>query len=456
MTRRTPIWRRYATFFGRNIRSDIEDEIKFHVEARARELVDDGWPPRAAEEEAQRLFGDRDSILTECQQIDTRFEQRRKMLAYLADIAADVRYALRGFKRTTRAHDHHRAHARGRPRRDGGDLQRRERRPAAAAAVRRARAARANRRERAAPARAFGGVAQRRTAMSVAISTGGERTRDAVAHRDVMRREGRTLATPDGSVQIYGQRVSPALFAMRGVQPLLGRGLVADDERPDADVVVLGEAMWREYFDAAPDIVGRRIELDCRDLLTVVGVMPPRVRRRGVLDAVRRRGDRQDPYLWRARRRGSPTAFRSRRRAPKPTRSACSCAASQPSPAPSRAFEVVRAARRAHGARRAGAARARRRRRRRARDRLHERRESAARARHAAAAGDCDSPLARRDARAHRRGRSSRRASCWPRSPGLVAIAFAFAGVGLLEVHGDGVRQSAALRVGAAVLAAPR
>ena len=100
MTRRIPIWRRYATFFGRNIRRDIEDEIKFHVEARARELVDDGWPPRAAEEEAQRLFGDRDSILTECQQIDTRFEQRRKMLAHLADIAADVRYALRGFKRT--------------------------------------------------------------------------------------------------------------------------------------------------------------------------------------------------------------------------------------------------------------------------------------------------------------------------------------------------------------------
>lgn len=100
MTRRIPIWRRYSTFFGRNIRSDIEDEIEFHVEARARELVDAGWPPHAAEQEARRLFGDRDSILLECQQIDARFEQRRKRAAHLADIAADVRYALRGFKRT--------------------------------------------------------------------------------------------------------------------------------------------------------------------------------------------------------------------------------------------------------------------------------------------------------------------------------------------------------------------
>ena len=95
-----------------------------------------------------------------------------------------------------------------------------------------------------------------------------------LSHFAMMWRESRTLATPDGSVQLYGESVSPALFAMRGVQPLLGRGLVADDERPDADVVVLGEAAWREYFNSAPDIVGRRIELDSRTF-SVVGVMPP-------------------------------------------------------------------------------------------------------------------------------------------------------------------------------------
>src|SRR5262245_27659211 len=100
MTRSTPMWRRYATLFGRNIRSDIEDELRFHIEARNRELVAAGWPLRAAEEEAHRLFGDRDSIAAECREINTRFEQRRHMHAYLSGVAADLQFALRGFRRT--------------------------------------------------------------------------------------------------------------------------------------------------------------------------------------------------------------------------------------------------------------------------------------------------------------------------------------------------------------------
>ncbi len=43
MTRRKPIWRRYSTLFGRNIRSDIEDELEFHIDSRTRELIDAGW-----------------------------------------------------------------------------------------------------------------------------------------------------------------------------------------------------------------------------------------------------------------------------------------------------------------------------------------------------------------------------------------------------------------------------
>jgi hypothetical protein len=99
MTRQTPLWRRYLTLFGRNIRRDLEEELEFHIEARSRELMDAGWPPRAAEGEARRLFGDRDSIFAECQLIDARFEKRKKMFDYLSDIAADVRFALRQFRR---------------------------------------------------------------------------------------------------------------------------------------------------------------------------------------------------------------------------------------------------------------------------------------------------------------------------------------------------------------------
>jgi hypothetical protein len=121
----------------------------------------------------------------------------------------------------------------------------------------------------------FGGTAQRRTAMNTAELDWWRTNSTTLSEIAVMAGgDGRTLATADGSVQLYGQRVSPALFPMRGVPPLLGRGLLQEDERPDNDVVVLGEAAWRDYFNAAPDIVGSRIRLN-NQTLTVVGVMPP-------------------------------------------------------------------------------------------------------------------------------------------------------------------------------------
>jgi putative ABC transport system permease protein len=110
------------------------------------------------------------------------------------------------------------------------------------------------------------------------------RNADTLSHVAlVLGPQGRTLLTEQGGVQLYGMQVSPALFEMRGIQPLLGRGLLPEEERPDADVVVLGEAAWREHFGADPSVVGRTIVLEAsggplattgRRVLTVVGVMP--------------------------------------------------------------------------------------------------------------------------------------------------------------------------------------
>jgi predicted permease len=123
-------------------------------------------------------------------------------------------------------------------------------------------------------AEGFGGAAQRRTALNASEFDYWRQNAKTLSQLAMWQREGRTFASADGSVQLYGQTVSPSMFTMRGIPPLLGRGLVPDDERPDNDVVVLSEAMWRQYFNSAPDIVGRRIELDGR-ARTVVGVMPP-------------------------------------------------------------------------------------------------------------------------------------------------------------------------------------
>ena len=55
----TPIWKRYRTFWGRNVNTDLEDELGFHLEGRAQELIEQGWDPGSARQEAQRLFGKR-------------------------------------------------------------------------------------------------------------------------------------------------------------------------------------------------------------------------------------------------------------------------------------------------------------------------------------------------------------------------------------------------------------
>jgi putative ABC transport system permease protein len=123
-------------------------------------------------------------------------------------------------------------------------------------------------------AEGFGGAAQRRTGMNVAELDWWRTNAKSLSHVAVITREGRTLATADGSVQLYGQRVSPGLFNLRGIEPLMGRGLLPEDDRPDTDTVVLSENMWRDYFNSAPDIVGQRIQLDSATY-TVVGVMPP-------------------------------------------------------------------------------------------------------------------------------------------------------------------------------------
>src|SRR5690349_601932 len=65
----------------------------------------------------------------------------------------------------------------------------------------------------------FGGVAQRRSAINGNEFDWWRQNSKTLSHIAMMPREGRTLATADGSVQLYGQRASPALFAMRGVPP---------------------------------------------------------------------------------------------------------------------------------------------------------------------------------------------------------------------------------------------
>jgi predicted permease len=76
-----------------------------------------------------------------------------------------------------------------------------------------------------------------------------------------------------------GERVAVAEMSAAGFRvaraaPLIGRSILADDERPSAPpVVVIGYDEWQRRFDGDPNVLGRSLRLD-DSFHTIVGVMP--------------------------------------------------------------------------------------------------------------------------------------------------------------------------------------
>jgi predicted permease len=89
------------------------------------------------------------------------------------------------------------------------------------------------------------------------------------------RNAGHNLIGRDGQAEpVNVAEISASGFQVARVAPLLGRYLVADDERPDAlPVVVIGHDVWRNRFGGDRDVVGRTLQLG-RTPHTIVGVMP--------------------------------------------------------------------------------------------------------------------------------------------------------------------------------------
>jgi len=95
------------------------------------------------------------------------------------------------------------------------------------------------------------------------------------------------VAGIDKPREVRAGTVSPDLFGLLGIEPLLGRGfLPEEDQTGSAPVAVLSHRFWKEHFGGDPNALGKTISLtsdslnpdggmnlDRRDC-TVVGVMP--------------------------------------------------------------------------------------------------------------------------------------------------------------------------------------
>ena len=81
------------------IEDDVDDEVAFHLEMRAAELVARGWTPEAARAEAVRRFGDTRQWSVAMSEVDRGRITQERRAEWLDDLRLDVRYGVRSLLR---------------------------------------------------------------------------------------------------------------------------------------------------------------------------------------------------------------------------------------------------------------------------------------------------------------------------------------------------------------------
>ncbi|HEV3409360.1 MAG TPA: ABC transporter permease [Chthoniobacterales bacterium] len=68
--------------------------------------------------------------------------------------------------------------------------------------------------------------------------------------------------------------VTTGFFSVLGVQPVLGRTFVPEDDKPGTlSVAIISHGLWKRRFGSDPAIVGKQVQISARPL-TIIGVMP--------------------------------------------------------------------------------------------------------------------------------------------------------------------------------------
>ncbi|HWX56081.1 MAG TPA: ABC transporter permease [Verrucomicrobiae bacterium] len=96
----------------------------------------------------------------------------------------------------------------------------------------------------------------------------------ALPEQAMFRFSDQTVTTANSAQQVSGMMVTPTLFPLLRVQPVLGRNFTdAEGEVGAEQEVILSYGMWQEQFGGDRSVAGRTVRLGGRPF-TVVGVMP--------------------------------------------------------------------------------------------------------------------------------------------------------------------------------------
>jgi putative ABC transport system permease protein len=271
--RGSPTWRRYVRFWGPDVDADVDDELAFHLDMRARDYEARGLTSDEARRAAAERFGDMQGIGGALRAHDRRRQRGRQRREYMSDIANDVRYGLRSFGR----------------------------------------------------APAFTAVALLTLALGIGATTAIFSVINTVILRPLPYPEsdriiqvwmdnrrmglkedlhsfpnfadlrdqnrvfadmalyftsGYNLTAGCRESECEPQRVaalfsSPDLFKVLRVTPAMGRGFTAEEDAPGRDgVVVISHGLWTRLFASDRNVLGRTVRLNGRER-TVIGVLPP-------------------------------------------------------------------------------------------------------------------------------------------------------------------------------------
>ena len=270
--RRAAMWRRYLRFWGPRAEADVDDELGFHIDMRAREYMERGMTPAEARRAATRRLGDVASARAECIAITSRREHRMTRTQVVDAFVHDVRYAFRtlgrqkgwtavaiitlalGIGANTAVFSVVNAlllHPLPYPNADRMALVYQE--PSEGNQT---------------------GMRMFINPQPSLVRLWRENARSFETIEPYLASD-RALRATDGVIStVRAAMVLPSFAAFTGTRPVAGRAFTDADIAEDGRVMMLGEPFWRSRFGGDSSIIGKSITLD-REPYTVIGVMPP-------------------------------------------------------------------------------------------------------------------------------------------------------------------------------------
>ncbi len=259
--------------FGRRLRSrvwraSVEDEVDaelgFHVEMRARELEARGLSRQDAREAAVRRFGDINRVNATCRSIGKRRDRGMRRTEYVTELIQDLTFAARQLL-------HH-------PGFTVVALLTLSLGIGATAAIFSAVQAVVLRPLPVPdPSRIlaiYTAFPQGRASVSAGNYVDGIEPVSSFTATTAIRYSSFNLADTAAAERIIGARVTAGFFTVFGVPPARGRVFTTEEDQPGGpSVVVLSHRLWSRRFGADPSVIGSQVRLGGQPY-EVIGVMP--------------------------------------------------------------------------------------------------------------------------------------------------------------------------------------